>query len=318
MLWLLRDHDLAVHDQDSFAVVVDGQTVSGTLWYPASPARAAVVLVHGDGPQDRTSAGGYAPLINVFLEAGLAVASWDKPGIGASGGNWLDQSMDDRAVETRSVLALLKDRFGGIPVGAVGFSQAGWVLPKLTQVCTDFIVLIGPAVSWQDQGDYFTRVRLQREGLSPAEISAALVAEKRADAHAFGEGVRFENAPHGMSRDRWQFIQRNRLADARTDLVGNTLPFMAVWGADDLNVSSELNSRIYRELLGNRAVDTRIEIWPDATHGLLTSRHYNWQLTNQWGIFAYLRFLIQGRDAFAPGALEAITNWIAKQSVRAA
>ncbi|WP_260081260.1 alpha/beta hydrolase family protein [Phaeobacter inhibens] len=124
-------------------------------------------MVHGDGPQDRVSGGGYAPLINVFLDQGIAVASWDKPGVGASGGNWLHQSMADRASETSAALSLLNQRFDDMALGAVGFSQAGWVLPQLTRRDADFLVLVGPAVSWQDQGDYYTRVRLAQDGLDP-------------------------------------------------------------------------------------------------------------------------------------------------------
>ena len=55
------------------------------------------VIIHGDGPQDRYSDNSYQPLFNALLDAGIAVFSRDKAGIGSSQGNWLHQSMDDRA-----------------------------------------------------------------------------------------------------------------------------------------------------------------------------------------------------------------------------
>ena len=70
-------------------------TVHGTIWFPSdgSSQGSITALVHGDGPSGRTAGDGYNPLINALLDRGIAVASWDKPGIGESGGNWLDQSM---------------------------------------------------------------------------------------------------------------------------------------------------------------------------------------------------------------------------------
>lgn len=68
----------------------------------------AIHLVHGDGPQDRWSEGGYIPLVKFLVSQGIAVFSWDKPGVGNSTGNWLAQTMSDRAEE--AVLALKKLR----------------------------------------------------------------------------------------------------------------------------------------------------------------------------------------------------------------
>jgi len=58
---------------EPFAFDANGLRLAGTLWLPDHAATAAVVLVHGDGPQDRTSQQGYDPLINALLDAGIAV-----------------------------------------------------------------------------------------------------------------------------------------------------------------------------------------------------------------------------------------------------
>ncbi|MFQ6548120.1 alpha/beta hydrolase [Aestuariibius sp. 2305UL40-4] len=314
--WRLLDHDLDRRSSEPFDVISSDKVVSGTLWLPDGAAQAAVVLVHGDGPQDRTSAGGYAPLINAFLDSRIAVASWDKPGIGGSDGNWLHQSMADRAAETRIALDQLTQRFDDAAIGAVGFSQAGWVLPRLTSDDADFLVLIGPAVSWQDQGDYYMRTRLKRNGMGDDAIAQALADANRDDERVFGAAAQPGDAPDGMSQDRWRFIRENRDEDARQALAQLNLPLLAIWGADDLNVDTATDAATYRRLLGDRLDGTQIIVWPMATHSLLKADAYNWQLTEDWSRFATLRFVAEGRHAFAPGALEAITEWIGERANR--
>ncbi|WP_119165966.1 alpha/beta hydrolase [Algihabitans albus] len=312
LLWRLEDHDLDRRTHESFAFEANDARLAGTLWLPEDRAIAAVALVHGDGPQDRIAAGGYAPLINALLDAGLAVASWDKPGIGGSEGAWLDQSMEDRAVETSGALDALARRMEGIPRGALGFSQAGWVLPRLSSEEADFIALVGPAVSWRDQGTYYTRIRLSRAGADAAEIARSLAGAALENERVFGRDARFDPdvVPAEMGRARWAFIQRNREEDSQAYLGRLKIPTLAIWGQEDLNVDAESNAAIYRGLLAGGHPANRIVIVPRATHGLLKESPYNSQLTSEWPWHTTLRFLWEGRSAYARGALAQITDWI--------
>ncbi|WP_206608912.1 alpha/beta hydrolase [Notoacmeibacter marinus] len=313
--WRVLDHDLDRRASEPFGFSVGRVELTGTLWLPDGTVQAGVVLVHGDGPQDRSSAGGYAPLVNNLLDAGIAVASWDKPGIGGSTGHWLDQSMADRAAEARAALALLDRKLDGISIGALGFSQAGWVLPKLNRSDVDFLVLVGPAVSWRMQGRYYNRMRLLRQGADNAEIEQALAREAIANERFFGSKSRFEPNKDvtGLGEDRWSFIRRNRDQDAREDLGRLDMPLLAIWGAEDLNVDASGDAAIYREVVGSGPPGTRIVLVANATHGLLKAEPYNWQLVEQWPWHAKLRFLVEGRYAFASGALDRIGEWILKQ-----
>ncbi|MEM9584084.1 MAG: alpha/beta fold hydrolase [Pseudomonadota bacterium] len=310
-IWRLADHDLDRRLSEPFNFTSDGVSIYGTLWLPNVEPAAIVVFVHGDGPQDRTSDGRYAPLINAFLDRGIAVAAWDKPGVGASEGNWLLQSMSDRTEEARAGLAQLSVRFNGVARGAVGFSQAGWVLPALTPDDADFIVLIGAAVSWQNQGDYYTRMRLSAEGLDPRQIKETLAKQEEEDERIFGADAVDDDRPDRMPVDRWNFIRQNRTADATDDLVHLDIPLLAIWGADDLNVDAQRNAIKYEELLPQNDAHSQVVVWPDATHSLLKSDRYNWQLTEDWSWFAMARFLAEGRYAYASGAIDVINNWIA-------
>ncbi|WP_105538842.1 alpha/beta hydrolase family protein [Cronobacter turicensis] len=121
--------------------------LEGTLTLPDSVSNPpVVVLIHGDGAQDRWSQGGYLPLVNDLLAKGIAVYSWDKPGVGESRGNWLAQTMRDRSDEATVALKtlkkqpeLLQSRFGFL-----GFSQAGWVVPQAAmQSHADFAAIVG-------------------------------------------------------------------------------------------------------------------------------------------------------------------------------
>lgn len=310
VLWRLDDHDLSQRRSQPFDFHHSGHQIAGTLWLPAGPPRVGVILVHGDGPQDRSSAGGYAPMINSFLDQGIAVASWDKPGVGGSGGNWLHQSMAERTAEAQAALRLLHQRLEGVTIGAVGFSQAGWVLPALTPQDADFLVLIGPAVSWQEQGQYYARRRLTGEGLSSGAVEQAIRHQALAEEKAFAQGTLPPDPTGKLTPERWRFLRENRHSDAREALARLDLPLFAVWGAGDLNVDAARDAATYRRLVADRHAATQIILWPEATHGLLRAAPYNWQLVENWSWLAKLRFLLEGRHAYAPGFLTVLTTWI--------
>ncbi|MBL3967082.1 alpha/beta hydrolase, partial [Burkholderia sp. KCJ3K979] len=135
----------------------------GTLALPAhAPDAPIALLVHGDGPRTRFSDDAMLPLVNSLLDAGIGVFAWDKQGTGRSSGDWLAQSMQDRANET--VAAMARVRAAAEPmhkIGLLGFSQGGWVIPRVANaVRPAFSVIVGGAVSWRRQGAYLTRRQL--------------------------------------------------------------------------------------------------------------------------------------------------------------
>jgi len=222
--------------------------------------------------------------------------------------------MEDRTTETQAALDVLEQHLDGVSIGALGFSQAGWVLPSLTKEDADFLVLLGPAVSWQQQGEYFAKTRLAAQGLDAEAINEIIAAQVLEDDRIFGADAQASDAPDSMAMDRWGFVRGNRSADAQQALSVLDLPVLTIWGANDLNVDAYRNAQMYHEALTGRHVATRIIVWPDATHGLLKAHAYNWQLTEDWTAFAFMRFLVEGRYAYAPGTLEEIASWILEAS----
>lgn len=290
----------------------DGETItfnagpnrlSGTL-FPAGPDAPVAIFVHGDGPQDRLSDGGYLPLIHALLDAGIGVFSWDKPGIGDSTGDWLDQTMEDRSAEAQAARTAVMEATG-LPaqrIGYLGFSQAGWVLPRIARDdAPPFTVLIGPAVNLRAQGRYFEGVRLRLEGLPEPEITRELDArDARYDA-LFAR----DPAPDGET-SRQRFIRRAYTQDARTDIAEMQGPVLAMWGRDDLNVDAPANAAIWAKHLPA----AKIILTDHASHGLLRAPLFNDQLTSEWPRPKLWLFLAMGRRAYAPGALDLVTEWI--------
>ncbi|MFC8760044.1 alpha/beta hydrolase family protein [Streptomyces sp. NPDC057193] len=93
--------------EETVTVRYGGRTLHAVL---ALPERGEgpfplVVFVHGDGPVDATHDGFYRPMWESFARAGYASLSWNKPGVGGAPGDWLDQTMEDRAREAAAAIA---------------------------------------------------------------------------------------------------------------------------------------------------------------------------------------------------------------------
>lgn len=138
----------------------EGTTLRGTLYLPRHPV-AAVVLVHGSG-QEKRMAGFAARLAN----EGIAALTYDKRGVGASGGVYIGPEVGTNNVDPANLDLLARDanaavralsgRFRVLPgkIGLLGFSQAGWVIPlAATQNrSVKFMVMFsGPMVTTLEQ-----------------------------------------------------------------------------------------------------------------------------------------------------------------------
>ncbi|MGJ8617307.1 MAG: alpha/beta hydrolase family protein [Sulfitobacter sp.] len=320
----ISDFELPQADRRAFSFSQGGNELEGTLII--APTNGPIVLlVHGDGPQDRWSDSGYLPLVNTLLDAGISVFSWDKPGVGASTGNWLHQSMEDRADETVAALAAVRQVAGyeQQPIGLLGFSQAGWVLPRVPAMTDDvsFLILLGGAINWQAQGQYYATIRMQQEGKTPREIKIELARQAAANRDLFGGDTTYEEylaaeyaagQPENriLSEDRFNFASLNYRADAHSNIAGLTLPVLVLSGAKDLNADPQNTVSVYRSQLDGVHPHSQFHIVPNATHALLSADRYNYQLPNQWPLLRQVRFVLAGRDAFAGDILKTLADWI--------
>ncbi|OGX89991.1 alpha/beta hydrolase family protein [Hymenobacter coccineus] len=137
-----------------------GIKLAGTVLIPRHLA-AAVVLVHGSGQEKRQ-----LELAMRLAGRGIAVLTYDKRGVGESGGVYAGPEVGTNNVDAANLGLLAADASAAAtalaaqlpaqhgPVGLAGGSQAGWVIPlAATQnPAVGFMVLFsGPVVSVREQ-----------------------------------------------------------------------------------------------------------------------------------------------------------------------
>lgn len=136
----------------------EGIKLAGTIFSPKHP-HSAVVVVHGS---DRV------PRMTKFAEQlaqnGILVLTYDKRGVGESGGvyagpevgtnNISIHNLNLLAKDASSAVDLLKKKEGDLPIGLVGASQAGWIIPIVASQnqLVDFMVLFSsPTITTLEQ-----------------------------------------------------------------------------------------------------------------------------------------------------------------------
>ncbi|MCJ0904495.1 S9 family peptidase [Rhodococcus sp. ARC_M6] len=264
-----------------------------------------VVFVHGDGPIDATHETFYRPLWESFAKAGYASLSWDKPGVNGAPGNWLDQSMDDRAAETEAAIEWARGRSDIDPsrIGLWGASQAGWVMPKVVNLDPDvaFVIAVGTAINWLEQGEFNTIAELSERNASTDEFEKARVdraknLEQLARDASFGDLVASGEATDGLTEDRWNFIRKNYRSDARADLETVEVPVLLMLGVHDVNVDIADTERVYRELLDSPG-QLVVKKYSDGTHSLVKKNLEDSELMST------LVAILAPRSLFVPGYL---------------
>jgi dienelactone hydrolase len=137
-----------------------GITLAGSILKPEKPL-AAVVIVHGSDPVKREM-----EFAKRLAKEGIAVLTYDKRGVGESGGVYVGPSVGTNNIDTTNLNLLAQDANAAVktfrtylqdkktPIGLVGFSQAGWIIPmaasKNPQI--DFMVLFScPTITTLEQ-----------------------------------------------------------------------------------------------------------------------------------------------------------------------
>ncbi|WP_067804942.1 alpha/beta hydrolase family protein [Actinomadura formosensis] len=276
--WVIYQHDYDLREEK---VTITGgeQPLRGVLAMPehGHGPYGLVVFVHGDGPVDATADGFYRPIWEAMARAGYASLSWNKPGVGGAPGNWLHQSMRDRAEETVAAIEWAKRRsdIDRNRIGLWGGSQAGWVMPKAARLSPDvkFLIAVSPAINWLRQGRYNLLAELRARNASPSRVKAQL-AESDRMRRALGNGQTYEQYRaaggdvSGISRDRWTFITKNYTSDASADLAALRVPVLLILAGHDINVDVADTEAGYRHRL-RMPGQLRILRYPAAVHSLM-------------------------------------------------
>ena len=112
-----------------------GITLAGSILMPKKTL-AAVVIVHGSDPVKREM-----EFAKRLAKEGIAVLTYDKRGVGESEGVYVGPTVGTNNIDTTNLNLLSQDANSAVktfqsqlknkklPVGLVGFSQAGWIMP---------------------------------------------------------------------------------------------------------------------------------------------------------------------------------------------
>ena len=197
-----------------------GIELAGTMYIPAQP-QAALVLVHGS---DRTPR--MAELGAFLAENDILVLTYDKRGIGESGGiyagpevgtnNISTENLNLLAQDANAAVATLKDFNADLPLGLLGFSQAGWIIPiaagQNEQI--DFIALFScPTITTLEQ------LRFQFYTNGNADFWNTHT-EENAREHLYNDPDRYQFAP----------------TDPKESLKNLSIPGLWLFGEQDIQI----------------------------------------------------------------------------------
>ncbi len=212
----------------------EGILLAGTLFSPTGP-HAAIVLVHGSGQEKRM-----IRFAERVAAQGIAVLTYDKRGVGASGGTYAGPEVGTNNVDSANLSLLAKDANAAVnklhevavdlPVGLLGFSQAGWIIPIAATLnpSVDFMVVFsGPTITSLEQ----LRFQFHTKG-DPNYWETHSEAEAR---------EHIKNDP-----DRFQFTA----TDPKHFLTDLDIPGLWLYGAKDIQVPAQLCIEQLNQLKG--------------------------------------------------------------------
>jgi uncharacterized protein len=291
-------------------------SLAGVLGLPSGPGpHPAVVFVHGSGPADRDQ--GLIPLLrDRFTREGIAVLSYDKPGVGGSTGTWTSQSFEDRAGEALAAARFLRGQPAIDPraVGLLGGSQGGWVAPlAATMGEVAFVIAVsGPGMTPAAQELYRVEHELRADGFGDDQVERALGVTRacqealragRPAGEILDETKSVQGEPwfgrlllHEATPEVLEFDGRIQDFDPVPVLERVRCPLLGIWGARDLLVPAHHSLATFAAALAKSGnPNVRLEIFPEADHGLRR---------------AATGGLNPAERAHVPGFFPSMTGWI--------
>jgi pimeloyl-ACP methyl ester carboxylesterase len=229
----------------------DGVVLAGNIYLPAdAPPALGVVYVDGGGPTPRKEYLGplYAP-------QGVAILTYDKRGVAESGGEYggrgsfsgenLGLLAADAAAAVDTLAAHPKLR--GRPIGLVGASQAGWVIPNAATM--------NP------------KVRLMVLWSGPVCPVSAWIETRLAAGNARPPTAGQDGAARPDFRERLaQMRADGGDVDPRVWLANLTIPGLWVFGGKDENIPVDLSISELKKLIEAGRTNYEYKLYPEGGH----------------------------------------------------
>jgi dienelactone hydrolase len=317
------------HESREVAVVFPAgeSSLAGLLLLPAAPApHPAVVFVNDAGAADRNGAGTVASLARHLLQHGIASLVWDRPGVGASTGDFATQSIPDRADEALAAVRFLRSRsdIQRRRVGVVGFGQGGVVAPLAAALSSDVACVVTLAASQlpaHEQEMFLVEDALRADGFSDKAIAEALELTKLRLELVRGGGMYQEldeTQKVFIGRPWFEYVRyrdRKHFASSRLTIEYDPAPswakvhspVLALFADKDPSCRIEPSVTVIRQGLekaGN--TDLTIKAIPKADHGFAVSETGGRKEARQR---AKQRSAADGVE-LAPGYLDTVGSWL--------
>lgn len=136
----------------------EGIKLAGTIYSPRHP-QSGVIIVHGSDRVPRMT-----KLAELLAKNDILVLTYDKRGVGESGGVYAGPEVGTNNISTENLNLLAKDasaavnlihkKNGNLPIGLFGASQAGWIIPIVANKnpLVEFMVLFSsPTITTLEQ-----------------------------------------------------------------------------------------------------------------------------------------------------------------------
>jgi len=273
-------------------IMVGQFSVVGDLLLPVTGTKHPVIIVvWGDGEAGRHTVGKPSKLIRIFIECGYAVFLEDKPGFGASTGEFSsDHMLHERAMILAKEAATLRGHAAIDPerVGVYGHSQGGYVMALALASGSkfDFVVAIScPAMNGVLQSAYLVGKQIQCEGFSKemAERAASYYAQRESaqdyptylEAARYLDGIPLVRDVLGwggiISEEEFKPQQPDRedFYDPMGQFSRLTAPALVIFGEKDTQADPVQGSESYQKAFeqnGNRFF--RVAVLKDTDHNM--------------------------------------------------
>jgi dipeptidyl aminopeptidase/acylaminoacyl peptidase len=238
---------LADHQEVAVHFTCEGAVLAGTVYLPkgAGP-HPALVWVHGAGEAPRLP---WSPLLRAFVQAGIAILSYDKRGVGASEGECCPGDYGHfnlLAADVVGAVSALRSRsdIDAEHIGLFGASQAGWIAPKAAVLShhVAFTVLASAPTLTYGEVQAYAQLTGGQESDGPLP-SKEEIAERLDKADPSG----FDPEP---------FLEQM------------TVPGLWLFGGEDKEVPLEQSVAALQRLKEARGKDFTFAVYSHAGHGL--------------------------------------------------
>jgi uncharacterized protein len=259
-----------------------GVRLAGSLWVPTGDAVAGVLMHPGSGPSDRDNDWFFPPIRRHLLEAGIAVCSFDKRGVGGSEGSWLEAGIEEQADDLLAALGVFATECPGLPIGLFGHSQGGWVVVEAASRSLPVAFVIpssggGASPARQERYSLANKVTAGQEtteALATYDAVVEVIRERptlgAGVARLEAEGVPYRNLPglDFMFEDEaiWRLCAEIFAYDPAPALARITAPVLGLLGAADKVNPPEESLAAFRVAVREDLLE--VEVFPEGDHRL--------------------------------------------------